>query len=246
MKRKLFILLAVVVAVCWASSAMANVVTFETPSGAQDSSHETVKAEVTFTTGANTLVINIANLQADPRSVGQNISDLSFVLNDPTLTTASLTSSSGLERTVADNGNFTDGSTVSTGWVLTGTGGATGFLLNGLGTATYKPVYTPAHTIIGPPNVVDGTYSNANNSIAGNGPHNPFLFGTEGSYVSFVLSIPGLNADDTVTAATFSFGTTPGDDVPGVVVPLPGSLLLLGSGLVPLAAYGWKKRKIAA
>jgi hypothetical protein len=81
--------------------------------------------------------------------------------------------------------------------------------------------------IIGPPDG-SGNYSNANASIAGNGPHNPFVDQT----AAFVLSISGINSDTIVTGATFSFGTTPGDNVPGGGVPDSGStVMLLGTAL---------------
>jgi hypothetical protein len=86
----------------------------------------------------------------------------------------------------------------------------------------------PAHLLLGPPDG-SGVYSNANASIANNGPHNPFLDGV----ASFTLNVPGLTADSIVTSATFSFGTTEGDYVPGVPgnnVPEPVTLSLWMTG----------------
>jgi hypothetical protein len=90
----------------------------------------------------------------------------------------------------------------------------------------------PAHLIIGPP---DGgnTYSAANGSIAGNGPHNPFL----SESATFTITGTGITADTTITSATFSFGTTAGVTVDGVVAsPEPSSfvLTLCGIGVVVL------------
>src|SRR5262249_28072461 len=93
----------------------------------------------------------------------------------------------------------------------------------------------PAHTIIGPP-AGTGLYSAANGSIAGNGPHNPFLAGT----VSFDLTGSFL-ASTTVSSATFSFGTAEGNNV-HAVVPEPTTLLLLASGLVALGGLVGRKR----
>lgn len=241
MKRKLFMLLAVVAVASWATAALATTVTFVTPTGALEPvGNLPVNAQVIFTTTTDELHISIVNLQTDIKAVSQCISGLSFVLSNDSLNSASLTTSSGLARSVASDGTFSDGSNVSTGWTLSGSGGLTGFELNLLG--TNPPA--PSHTIIGP---ADGTtYSNANSSITGNGPHNPFLFGTEGSPVEFILNIPGLTASDTITAATFSFNTSAGDNVPGSPVPLPSSLLLLGSGLVPLAVFRGRKRQTSA
>ena len=88
---------------------------------------------------------------------------------------------------------------------------------------------TPAHTIIGRSSngtYSGGTYSNANSSIAGNGPHNPFLEG-----VTFSLSVVGVTASTTITAATFSFGTTAGNTLAGTAsVPEPSTWMLLLAG----------------
>src|SRR5262249_866643 len=147
---------------------------------------------------ANTLSIVLANLQANPTDVAQLLSDLSFTLgNGGSLTGATLASSAGQEITVAADGTFTLGSTVATGWVPT-LGGTSGSLdVLGAGGAG------PSHLIIGPPGP-GGTYSNANGSIAGNKPHNPFL----NDVATFSITGSGITADTTITGVTFSFGTT--------------------------------------
>jgi hypothetical protein len=183
-------------------------------------------------TSANTLTITLVNLEANPTDVAQAISDLSFGLSSGQ-TSGSLTSSSGIERTVNSNGTFTDGAVpVDTGWSLAG------LSLDVLGT----PI-GPAHLVIGPPGP-GSNYSNANGSIAGNGPHNPFLEGD----VSFTINIPGLTANDSVNSATFSFGTSGNVNVPGVVVPpvVPdgGATLILLGGAV--SALGLIRRKLMA
>jgi hypothetical protein len=123
------------------------------------------------------------------------------------------------------DGSFTEGSTVDTGWGL-----ENAFLrLHVLGT----PI-GPAHTLIGPPG--GATYSNANASIAGNGPHNPFLHDS----AVFFLHVPFVTADTTVDAAVFSFGTTEGvvvvgepceDGCPRVPEPSAGAIFLLSGAL---------------
>lgn len=209
--------------------ASATTITFNTPAGSTAGGLP-VDAQATFVTSTDTLTITLTNLLANPTSVVQAISDLSFVLSNG-LTSGTLSSSSGEEITIAGDGTFTTGSVVSTGWALLST--ASGFQLTVLGTAT-----APTHTIIGPP---DGSnlYSAANASIAGNIAHNPFLNQT----ATFTLDIPGVTADTTITSVVFSFGTTEGNDVPGTV-PEPSSLFLLGSGLIGLA--GVIRRKLIA
>jgi hypothetical protein len=225
--------LAVCLLICaFAVTSHASSITFTTPTGATIGG-QPVSASATFMTSANTLTVTLTDLLANPTDVGQLLSDLFFTLSNGS-TAGTLTSSSGQELTVAGNGTFTTGvGTVSTGWALSPSGGS--LLLNVLGTAI-----GPAHTIIGPPGP-GGTYSNANGSIAGNGPHNPFLNQT----ATFVITDNTITAATTVTAATFSFGTAAGSNVPGVptIAPEPTTLVSLGGALLLLGAVGrmWKR-----
>ncbi len=204
--------------------ANGSAITYVTPNGSTDAASEAVSAQADFTTGNGTVTILLQNLQVNPISVGQALSDLFFTI-DTGQTSGTLIHSSGMERTIAVGGSFTDGGTVGTGWSLSTSivDSNTGLLLDVLGTAI-----APAHTIIGPP---DGSnvYSNANSSIAGNGSNNPFL----ALSASFTLSVPGVTADSIVNSAVFSFGTTEGDYVtgyPGNDVPEPATLTLLALG----------------
>jgi hypothetical protein len=174
-------------------------------------------------------MITLTDLQANPTSVGQLISDLNFTLSNGA-TSGTLASSSGQQITVNSGGTFTLGSTVATGWGLNDNVSG-GLQLDALG------YVGPAGLIIGPPSS-GGTYSNAKGSIAGNGPHNPFIDGT----ATFLLDIGGVTANTMINSAVFSFGTAAGVNVDGIpqtsivpVIPEPPSLLLLGTGLLFLA-----------
>lgn len=229
-KNMLYACLAVLIC---ALASQAAIITYITPSGST-SGGGAVNASATFTTGAGTLSISLTDLQANPTDVAQLLSDLDFVFSNGA-TTGTLSSSSGQEVTVNGGGTFTLGNTVSTGWGLNNNVNG-GLQLDALG------FIGPEHLVIGPPGQ-GGTYSNANGSIAGNGPHNPFLNQT----VTFNLAVSGVTASTTITSATFSFGTTAGQNVPGIpgaVIPEPGTLALLGTGLLALAGVWKKARKV--
>ena len=200
--------------------------------GSTDSAKEPVNAKATLTTGTNTVTIVLENLQTNEKSVGQNLSSFFFTLSTGQKV-GTVSSSSGLERTVNSNKTFTDGSSTAAGWVLSTSG--SGLLLNVLAGTGHAG---PAHTIIGLPS--GSTYANANNSIAGNGPHNPFL----ALSATFTLNIPGVTANSKINSASFGFGTTAGDNVAGVSidpVPEPSTIVLALAGL--LAACLWRRAR---
>jgi hypothetical protein len=217
------------------SPAISATITYFTPTGATTGGGP-VNASATFTTGTNSITVTLSNLQPNITDVAQGLSDLFFTYSGPNLPGQTLTNSSGQEISVASGGSPTIGPTVSTGWALSSPA-SNELLLNVLNT----PI-GPAHVIIGPPDA-GGTYSNANGSIAGNGPHNPFLNET----AMFVISLTGITADTTITSAIFSFGTTAGINVPGVpsTVPLPGALPLFATGIGLMGVLRWKKKRKA-
>ena len=134
--------------------ARADSFVFLTPNGSTDSKGDPVDAKAVFTTSNGSLHVELTNLLVNQKDVGQNISDISWHVASG-LSSGSVTSSSGLERTVAKGGTFKDGKVVSTGWKLTP--GST-WELTGLDGAAD----TPAHTILGSPS--GSKYSNANGS----------------------------------------------------------------------------------
>jgi len=182
-------------------SALAVTTTFNTVAGATDAAGEPVNAQVVFTTSADMLTITLTNLIVNQKSVGQNISDLFFSLAGSGATGGSITTD-GPDAlvNVSSTGAASSAGTGPSGWTLSFSGGT--FHLDGLNSAAF----VPSHTILGAPDG-SGNYSNANSSIAGNNPHNPFI----DQNATWTLSIPGITAGTFVTSATFSFGTASGD-----------------------------------
>jgi len=223
-----------------AVSAFGGTITYVTAPGATvgGGAGEPVSTSAEFTTSTGLLSINLTNLLTGIKDVGQALSDLSWTF-DSSLVGTALSSSSGNTIDVHSDGTYTSSGLNATGWELDSTGLRI--------CALCADIAGPSRLILGPP---DGSnvYSSANSSIAGNGPHNPFLNGT----VNFQIAVAGLTADSTVTSATFSFGTTEGSLVPGgcvgdcggggppAAIPEPSTWLLLSGGGL-LFAFGRRK-----
>lgn len=190
-----------------------------------------VDAKAVVTLGTGTVQVVLTNLQSNPTTVAQNVSDFLITLDGTGI--GSLSSVSGLPRNVASGGAYTDGTagTISgANWKVDGSTAPTYHITDLVGGQ-------PKYTIIGPPGGVK--YAAANSSIAGNGPHNNFLAGP----VTFNLTIAGVTPTTKIKSFTFSFGTSDGSDLGGKpsfgsVVPLPSSLLM---GVVALVGVGgWR------
>jgi hypothetical protein len=222
-------------------ASFAHGVVFYTPGGATDTAGETVDAAAAFDLSTDYVTIDLFNLLTADQviSVGQNVSDIFFSVDNLTSSADDAVYSNSTFVNVGPGGVTTPGTSVPNatepndfvGWDLTNSGGI--FHLSGIDSDDGHDDFIPAHTLLG--GLAGDTYVNANASIVNNDPHNPFAQ-TE---ATFVFYVPGATADSVVSNVVFSFGTVPGDNVPST--PEPASIAAIGVGALGLLRRRLKK-----
>lgn len=185
-----------------------------------------VSGSANFTLGAGTVTVQLTNTTTTTLDAGELFSGIDFSFGGlvPTLATAT-----GIQRTVGSNGSFTD----------TGIAQNLSWSLESLGSGLFQLNFNPnaKDSIIGPPTA--GSYSGANGSIKDNNGHNPFAAQT----ATFVLDVPGLNANSPLNVSTFRYGTTLAPATGTITsTPEPATWMVWGGILAAAAvAFGYRR-----
>lgn len=228
------------------SPAMANLYTLTVSNNG--SGNSALNATATFNTSSGQIVITLTNNLStgiNNLSAGETISDITFTLGNTSGSVAYSAAGSSVSGQLADINNSGlvtyetgPGSTNPLRWL----GQANGTVPSVSGnTVTVEALGGNQPSQLITPNFSNGvTYSNANNISN----FNPFVNGS----ATITLSLSGVTADTTVTAATVSFGTRgestlSGTPSPVTTVPEPATSLLVLSALAPLGGVELIRRR---
>jgi hypothetical protein len=194
---------------------------------------------------AHDFAVTLNNTLSSITDAGQLVTDLEFSL---TASSVAQSSSSGTFVNINGIGVPTVGSTGATGWGFGSNNGAADdwllCVICGHGVTDTSP--GPSQGIIDH----QASYASANNSIDGNGPHNPFL--ETGTTFTFTTSatLPTTGDVNPFSNVFISFGTAFGQEVAtgcdSIITdetPEPIGLMLAGGGLIGLSVLKRRRRQ---
>jgi hypothetical protein len=204
-----------------------------TPTGATVPSDGAVSASASVTLGNGTVTVVLSDLLKNPTSSGETLSGLFFTISGAG-SPVTLSSALGVTAVIDKNGNYTPSASpqnIAPHW-----GVENGVNLSTIGITKFQPF----DLIVGPDNLgkLDGSgkYSNANGGFDN---FNPYVIGS----ATFVVNIPGITSQSTISGVQFEFGTIPQyvSAVPEPTTMIAGALLLLPFGASTLRVLRKKR-----
>lgn len=220
-----------------ASLAYGNTYQFVTPAGSTDGTGEPVDVVTEITTGTNLITVSISNLQANPNSTAELISDLTFNLTTLDSNTASVSFSSGSSGERIDGSGWsntpTNDPSDTPAWTVATSGATTTQI-------TLSALTAGANLIIGSPSS-SGSYTAAGFSLT-NCNDCPYILDD----ATFTISLSGITSSTAINEAdtVVSFNTTSGHNVDmDFTTPEPASADLVLLGVVLLFLF---RRQVSA
>ena len=239
---------------------------FDTAPGATvGGQHVNIHAIFTLDPINHLITLDIINLQKDIARDFQALSSVQIAMDtlngSPTAPTVQSSSFSEIDVTSTSNPPTVTSPKVANAWRFPTAGAYSVGSSTTLTFCTNCPTQGNGELIIGGPNPSNGLYDAGNPSLY-NTPHQPYILGSGDTYSSgpftgldsspeWILNVPQLSANTTITGVTFGFGTAWGtnttlgqNDTP---TPEPGaaSLVFTGGLLIGVSVF-LRRRKPAS
>lgn len=247
MKRKFLLVLAILAVTCWAAVASADMIVTDGGSPLTiPGSSGSLSASATFSLTGGVLTIVLTNTGAATTDPGGVLTAL-FFTPGAALTPLTASLNNGSSVATVYNGTFPTGGNVGGEWAYgSGLVGAPHSAIAGISSSGLSPLFGDSNfngSNLTPPAALDGanwgivaaSTTSTNNGFLNQSPY-------ANNFTLFTLSVEGNPNTLTLGNISFQYGTGLNEpNVPGV--PIPPTVLLLGSGLLGLIALGVRRRK---
>ena len=235
---------------------------------------DNAEADFDWNPSSHQVTITLINKQLDPKGIASAISGIEIdFANLSGNATASITSTGVTTFTINTDGSVTGAQNVtSNAWLAetfisdpTATFGSSTVALCVVCSGGINGTSPPTQLVVGGPATNKPSpygYADGNNSITNN--HSPYILGSGSTFAygagtplagadttpSWVLSIPQLQANTTIKAVRFYFGSAyvvPAQEADATIeiAPEPGAVAMVIGGLVLIAAGTWKRKRSA-